>query len=137
MRAAVPVALLTIVSLAGFGVGLAVGGIEVVVPATFGLAITLPTAAATLLLIRFVWRLRPDAGPVAVVTGTFLRMVWAAAVVFVLRGWAADFGTTPEAIANWTAGMYVLTLAAETGLLWWLLADRPAREVTGDDATPR
>jgi hypothetical protein len=136
VRAAAPIAWLVVVALSGFGVGLAIWGIEAVVPATLGLAITLPTAAVTLHLIRFVWRLRPDAGPVAVVTGTFLRMVWAAAVVFVLRGRAADFGTTPEAIANWTAGMYVLTLATETFLLWRLLADRPTREVTGDDATP-
>lgn len=149
MRSAVPVALLAGVAFAGFGVGLAIWGTGAIVPAALGLAITLPTAAVTLVLVRIVWHLRPDAGPVAVVVGTFLRMVWAAGVVFVLRGRAAEFGTTPEAIANWTAGMYVLTLAAEAALLWRLLGDRqespfaPRKgverrpEVTGDAPTPR
>lgn len=137
MRTAVAVALLAAVALAGYGLGVLIWGAEAVVPAGLGLAITLPLAAVSLVLVKVVWGLRPDAGPVAVVAGTFLRMAWAMGVVAVLRGPAAEFGTTPQAIANWTAGLYVLTLAAEAALLWWLLADRPAREVTGDDPTPR
>lgn len=137
MRTAVAVALLAAVALAGYGFGVLIWGTQAVVPAGLGLAITLPMAAVSLVLVTLVWRVRPDAGPVAVVAGTFLRMAWALAAVAVLRRPAAELGTTPEAIANWTAGLYVLTLAAEAILLWWLLADRPAREVTGDDPTPR
>ena len=137
MRTAVAVALLAAAAVAGFGLGVLIRGTQAAVPAGLGLAITLPVAAVSLVLVTRVWQFRPDAGPVAVVAGTGLRMVWAMGVVFVLRGPAAELGTTPEAIANWTAALYVWTLAAETLLLWWLLADRPAREVTGDDPTPR
>lgn len=137
MRTAVAVALLAAAALAGFGLGVLIWGAEAVVPAGLGLAITLPVAVVSLLLVAFVWRFRPVAGPAAVLAGTLLRMVWAVGLVAALRGRAAEFGTTPTALANWTTGLYVLTLAAETLLLCWLLADRPAREVTGDDPTSR
>jgi hypothetical protein len=124
VRAVLAVALLVATALMGYGVGLVIWGTGATVPASIGLAITLPTAVTTLVLIRAAGRLRPDAGPVAVMAGTFLRMIVAVGAVVALRNLAAGLGTTPDAIANWTVGFYVLTLAAETGLLWWLSADR-------------
>jgi hypothetical protein len=74
---------------------------------------------------------------VVALSATFVRMVWAVGVVAVLQGRAAEIGTTPVALAQWTAGFYVLTLAAETALLWRLLGSpvEPRRQ-PGDGPTP-
>ena len=138
MRVVTAVFCLTAVAVTSYGVALGVGGEPVVVPATLGLAITLPPTLATLLAVVRVSQWKPDAGPVIVLAGTFLRMVWAVGVVAVLQGRATAFGTTSTAIAQWTTGFYLLTLAAETALLWRLLS-QPGRPsgVTGHTPSPR
>ena len=129
---------LTSVAVAGYGAAIVARGESVVVPATLGLAITFPPTLITLIAVVRVAQWKPEAGPVMVLAATFLRMVWALGVVAVLQGRAVTFGTTSTAIAQWTTGFYLLTLATETALLWRLLSllDRPSG-VTGNAPSSR
>ncbi len=104
-----------------------------VVPATLAVCITVPPTVLTLIGVVRVSAARPAFGPVVALTATFVRMVWAVGVVAFLTPRAADYETTPEALAQWTAGFYVLTLAAETALLWRLLGREAAAKKEPDD----
>ncbi len=112
------------------GVVAFVGG-EAVTPAILAVAITLPPAVATLLAVVKVSRRWPHAGPTVVMAGTFFRMIAAVGFVAVLNDRATELGTTPTALAQWTTGFYLLTLVAETGLLYGMLS-RPS-EGTGNE----
>ena len=90
--------------------------------ATLAMVITLPPAVTTLLAVVTVSRRWATAGPPIVMVGTFLRMGAAVGAVALLNDRAAEFGTTASALSEWTTGFYLLTLAIETGLLWWLLS---------------
>ena len=90
--------------------------------ATLAVAITLPPAVATFLAVVKACRRWPTAGPTVVMIGTFFRMIVALAFVAALRGRTAEFGTTPDALAQWTTGFYLLTLILETGLLYSILS---------------
>ena len=103
------------------GVVVFVGG-EAISPAVLAVAITLPPAVATFLAVVRVVRRWPLSGPAVVMVGTGFRMVVAVVFVALLRGKAAEFGTTPTALAQWTTGFYLLTLVAETVLLYRLLS---------------
>ena len=123
MRTRTAAVVLPLVAFAGFAAALVFGGGPVAVPAALALAITLPLAIATLVFTGLFCRIRPNLGPIAVLAGTFLRMIWSLGAVALLRSRAVEFGTTPDAIAQWTAGFYVLTLAVETLLLWGILSN--------------
>lgn len=110
-----------------FGIAFGIGG-QTVVPACLAVALTLPPAVVTLLATAFVSRRRPLAGPPVVMLGTGFRMLVTVAMVVLLRGRAADFGTTATALARWTTGFYLLTLALETVLLAGLLTSPPAED---------
>lgn len=105
--------------------------------ATLAVAITLPPAVTTMLAVVTVSRRWATAGPPIVMVGTFLRMGAAVGAVALLSDRAAEFGTTAAGLSEWTTGFYLLTLALETGLLWWLLsgADRKPVEVRADGPT--
>jgi len=92
-------------------------GSEAITPACLAVAITLPPAVATLLAVIRVVRQWPLAGPAVVMLGTGFRMLVTVAFLVLLRGRAAEFGTTPTALGQWTTGFYLLTLTLETGLL--------------------
>jgi hypothetical protein len=125
------VIILLTVALACYAAVLVVGR-EWVVPATLAVCITVPTTIATLIGVVKVSTARPTFGPVAALSATFVRMVWAVAVVAVLQSRAADFGTTPTALARWTTAFYLLTLSVETGLLWRLLRPAGPQGAPGD-----
>lgn len=119
------IVLLVVVSVC-YAAALLLGGQAV--PATLAVCITVPPTVVTLIgVVRVSTTARPAFGPVAALTATFVRMVWAVGVVAFLMPRAAEFETTPEALAQWTAGFYVLTLAVETALLWWLLSQTEAK----------
>jgi len=88
------------------------------VASSLAVAITLPPAVATFLAVVRGCRMWPGAGPTIVMAGTFFRMMAAVACVAILNDRAAEFGTTPTALARWTTGFYLLTLALETGFLY-------------------
>lgn len=116
------VVLLAVVSVC-YAAALLLGGEAV--PTTLAVCITVPPTVATLIGVVKISAARPAFGPVAALSATFVRMVWAVGVVAALQGRAAEFETTPTALAQWTTGFYLLTLATETALLWRLLG-RPA-----------
>ena len=90
--------------------------------ASLAVAITLPPAVATFLAVVRGCRLWPGAGPTIVMAGTFFRMMVAVAGVALLNDRAAEFGTTPTALARWTTGFYLLTLVIETVLLYSIIS---------------
>lgn len=104
----------TLVTLAGVAT---FASSEATSPACLAVAITLPPAVVTYLVIVRVVRLWPLAGPAVVILGTGFRMLVTVAFLVLLRGRATEFGATPTALAQWTTGFYLLTLALETGLL--------------------
>lgn len=64
--------------------------------------------------------------------GTFVRMAVAVGCVAVLQGRAADYGTTAEALGQWTTGFYLLTLVLESAVL----CRRLGRQLTGASNEP-
>jgi hypothetical protein len=122
VRVFTAIALLTAVPIIILGVGVAIVGESAKIPATIGLAITLPQSILTFLAVVRVSRWKPEAGPVVVLAGTSLRMVWAVGVIAFLQSRNEAFGSTMTLISQWTTGFYLLTLAFETGLLWKLLS---------------
>lgn len=135
MRLWTAVIILLAVALACYAVVLAGGG-EWIVPATLAVCITVPTTIATLIGVVKVSTARPTLGPVVALSATFVRMVWAVAVVAVLYSRATDFETTPTALARWTTAFYLLTLLVETVLLWRLLSPTAGPRGTPSNGTP-
>ena len=130
-----PLLLLIGGTLASFAAVLVFCGREAISPATLAVAITLPPAVATFLAVARACQRWPAAGPTVVMIGTFFRMVVAVGFVAVLRERAAEFGTTPTALAEWTTGFYLITLTAETALLFRLLSrPEPAAPRANDEA---
>lgn len=91
----------------------------------FGLAVCVPPAVVTYRIAVAVCRRWPEAGPTVLMAATAVRMGWAVVAVFTLAPRAPAWGTTPTAVAEWTTGFYLLTLAAESALLVRRL-NRPA-----------
>jgi hypothetical protein len=58
---------------------------------------------------------------------TGMRMAWAAVAVSVLGTPVESLGIPRRALAEWTVGLYLVTLALETAVLWGRLSrtDRP------------
>ncbi len=105
------------------------------VASSLAVAITLPPAAATFLAVVRGCRMWPGAGPTIVMAGTFFRMMAAVAGVAILNDRAAEFGTTPTALARWTTGFYLLTLTIETGFLYSIIS-RPTETEGARDEPP-
>jgi hypothetical protein len=127
------VILLAVVSVC-YAAALLLGGQAV--PATLAVCITVPPTVVTLIgVVKVSTTARPAFGPVAALTATFVRMIWAVGVVAFLTPRAAEFETTPTALAQWTTGFYLLTLAVETALLWRLLG-RAEPKAKGPDDGP-
>lgn len=77
----------------------------------------LSSAVATLLLADAVIRYAPELGPAAVLMGIAVRMAVAVVGVVLLGEVFAARGESRTAFAGWVAYLYVVTLAAECGLL--------------------
>jgi hypothetical protein len=92
--------------------------------ALFGLAVCLSPVVVTYRVAVAVCRRWPEVGPTVLMAAAAVRMGWAVLAVFLLAGLAPGWGTTPTAVAEWTTGFYLLTLAAESALLIRRL-DRP------------
>jgi hypothetical protein len=92
--------------------------------ASAGLAVVLPPAVLTLVLVDAVGRRQPQAGPAAAMVATGMRMGWAVVAVSVLGTPAESVGIPRQSLADWACGFYLVTLALDTAVLWGRL-DRP------------
>ncbi len=93
------------------------GGGGHLLPAVVAAAVCLTPAVPTYILAEVVWRRRPMYGPLAVLTGTAIRMMTAVLAVFSLQGVLAERGVDRERFAAWVAFLYLITLIVESVLL--------------------
>ncbi len=117
----IPAGILLLATLGGCAAALVFGGEAVVTPVLIGLFVTLPLALATLVGSIWICQLKPEFGPAVILGATFLRMVWSVGAVAWLQNQAEELGTTPTALARWTAAFYIGTLVVEALLLWAIL----------------
>jgi len=94
-----------------------VGGARHLPAAGVAVAVCLIPAVPTYILAEVVWRRRPVYGPLAVLTGTAIRMMTAVPAVFMLQGVLAEQGVDRERFAAWVAFLYLITLTVEAVLL--------------------
>ena len=116
MAPATKVGILLAVTCVATGFGLIATGASSLL-AGIAAGLCLSSAVATLLLADAVMRHAPDLGPAAVLMGIAVRMAVAVVGVVLMGDVLASRGESRTAFAGWVAYLYVVTLAAECGLL--------------------
>lgn len=101
-------------------------------PALIGFAICLPMAVLTLLLAERLARISGQAAIVAIVLGSGVRLMAVLGAVGILVEEIVAQGMARERFLNWTTTAYLVTLAAESGLLIVTLRQQERERPLGD-----